>query len=378
MSSMVSLKQPEQGCSFSPNHGPDHFPANESPSPFESNEENDSKPVERSTYSISSLLCASKVEDWQVKKRESTSPSPQPPESPESEKRDGRDSREGEAGAAPSGFNALAMFMQQMSQQNSGDPLAALGAMASPPCNASDVQQAQQFQQMYLQCLFSQFSPQFSSLPLRMISDQAPRMPTTSTSSPRIPNPLQLFAAQFHGNHPVSPSQMLPMTSGANGLGMGSVAHHQGLQLSPNSLVLQKKQSRPTFTGHQIFMLEKKFEQTKAQHERISSQGVVPEPADQVAEEGGRRPGRGQEGLEQQPQLPDSESGARVENAAVDARGDGVAGSRGFSALGDAHVSKPLTAPGSCDFLVAFLQFRMISARFCSVVNFPFTQKTTK
>uniref|UniRef100_A0A1I7XPJ5 Homeobox domain-containing protein n=1 Tax=Heterorhabditis bacteriophora TaxID=37862 RepID=A0A1I7XPJ5_HETBA len=35
------------------------------------------------------------------------------------------------------------------------------------------------------------------------------------------------------------------------------------MQLSPNSLTLQKKQSRPTFTGHQIFMLEKKFEQTK-------------------------------------------------------------------------------------------------------------------
>uniref|UniRef100_A0A915DST1 Homeobox domain-containing protein n=1 Tax=Ditylenchus dipsaci TaxID=166011 RepID=A0A915DST1_9BILA len=35
------------------------------------------------------------------------------------------------------------------------------------------------------------------------------------------------------------------------------------LQLSPNSLMLNKKQSRPTFTGHQIFMLEKKFEQTK-------------------------------------------------------------------------------------------------------------------
>uniref|UniRef100_A0A158Q7R4 Homeobox domain-containing protein n=1 Tax=Elaeophora elaphi TaxID=1147741 RepID=A0A158Q7R4_9BILA len=32
---------------------------------------------------------------------------------------------------------------------------------------------------------------------------------------------------------------------------------------SPNSLSLNKKQSRPTFTGHQIFMLEKKFEQTK-------------------------------------------------------------------------------------------------------------------
>ncbi|CAD6198258.1 unnamed protein product [Caenorhabditis auriculariae] len=35
------------------------------------------------------------------------------------------------------------------------------------------------------------------------------------------------------------------------------------LQMSPNSLTLQKKQSRPTFTGHQIYQLERKFEQTK-------------------------------------------------------------------------------------------------------------------
>ncbi|UMM19564.1 hypothetical protein L5515_015105 [Caenorhabditis briggsae] len=35
------------------------------------------------------------------------------------------------------------------------------------------------------------------------------------------------------------------------------------MQLSPNSLSMQKKQSRPTFTGHQIYQLERKFEQTK-------------------------------------------------------------------------------------------------------------------
>lgn len=35
------------------------------------------------------------------------------------------------------------------------------------------------------------------------------------------------------------------------------------MQLSPNSLNMQKKQSRPTFTGHQIYQLERKFEQTK-------------------------------------------------------------------------------------------------------------------
>ena len=76
---------------------------------------------------------------------------------------------------------------------------------------------------------------------------------SSATSSPRFPNPLQLFAAaaaQFPQGHPVSPSQMLPMTS-ASGFNPNSSNHH-GLQLSPNSIVLQKKQSRPTFTGHQV------------------------------------------------------------------------------------------------------------------------------
>ncbi|VDD91431.1 unnamed protein product [Enterobius vermicularis] len=42
-----------------------------------------------------------------------------------------------------------------------------------------------------------------------------------------------------------------------------AVSNRNPMCLSPNSLALNKKQSRPTFTGHQIFMLEKKFEQTK-------------------------------------------------------------------------------------------------------------------
>lgn len=78
-------------------------------------------------------------------------------------------------------------------------------------------------------------------------------MPSSNNSSPRLPNPLQLFAAatgQFPGNNPISPNQMMPMTSSSgNGI---NFANHHALQLSPNSLVLQKKQSRPTFTGHQV------------------------------------------------------------------------------------------------------------------------------
>ncbi|KAE9551085.1 hypothetical protein FO519_005700 [Halicephalobus sp. NKZ332] len=269
MSSMVvqSLKQPEQSCSFSPKEAPSHFGRNQSPSSSTSNEENESKPQEKNTYSISSLLCNS----WQNKKRESSrSASPENPDSEESTEENNSKNLEknkkaeevNSSGAA--GLNALQMFMNQISPQNLADPLGNLAG--SPGCNGglSDIQQAQ-LQQMYLQCLFSQFSPQLAALnPLRMISE-GPRMSTSSaTSSPRFPNPLQLFAAaaaQFPQGHPVSPSHMIPMTS-ASGFNQNSSSHH-GLQLSPNSIVLQKKQSRPTFTGHQIFMLEKKFEQTK-------------------------------------------------------------------------------------------------------------------
>ncbi|CAJ0567471.1 unnamed protein product, partial [Mesorhabditis spiculigera] len=60
-------------------------------------------------------------------------------------------------------------------------------------------------------------------------------------------------------------STMMPDLSNPLGLVGGGLdmAQAQHLQLSPNSLNINKKQSRPTFTGHQIFMLEKKFEQTK-------------------------------------------------------------------------------------------------------------------
>ncbi|VDN03281.1 unnamed protein product [Thelazia callipaeda] len=58
----------------------------------------------------------------------------------------------------------------------------------------------------------------------------------------------------------------LPVTStstAADVVRLPATSIQNPLCLSPNSLSLNKKQSRPTFTGHQIFMLEKKFEQTK-------------------------------------------------------------------------------------------------------------------
>ncbi|CAI4231026.1 unnamed protein product [Auanema sp. JU1783] len=63
------------------------------------------------------------------------------------------------------------------------------------------------------------------------------------------------------GNRSLNPFGLLSHLPAAAVNGLARVPNP--LQLSPSSLTLQKKQSRPTFTGHQIFMLEKKFEQTK-------------------------------------------------------------------------------------------------------------------
>uniref|UniRef100_A0A915Q7N1 Homeobox domain-containing protein n=1 Tax=Setaria digitata TaxID=48799 RepID=A0A915Q7N1_9BILA len=66
------------------------------------------------------------------------------------------------------------------------------------------------------------------------------------------PGPFGLFQLPPTSSSTAADVVRLPATSISN-----------SICLSPNSLSLNKKQSRPTFTGHQIFMLEKKFEQTK-------------------------------------------------------------------------------------------------------------------
>lgn len=102
-----------------------------------------------------------------------------------------------------------------------------------------------------------------------MSTDLSPTTPQT----PRLSNAMQLFsqfssaaAAAAAGHHPISPT--LNSNNNNNSmppLNLSSTAshhhhhshqqHHHGLQLSPNSLILQKKQSRPTFTGHQVCQL---------------------------------------------------------------------------------------------------------------------------
>jgi hypothetical protein len=148
------------------------------------------------------------------------------------------------------------------------------------------------FSKCIFHAFFSQFSPQFAataaalSNPLnRMISEQGARMsstdstsPTSIQSTPRLSNSMQQLFSHFpshnnNGNGDISPTSFsssnnincppLNLSSTSNHHHSQHHLHQHGLQLSPNSLILQKKQSRPTFTGHQIFMLEKKFEQTK-------------------------------------------------------------------------------------------------------------------
>ncbi|KAI6185064.1 hypothetical protein M3Y97_00664700 [Aphelenchoides bicaudatus] len=158
-----------------------------------------------------------------------------------------------------------------------------------------DVQQAQQLQNMYLSYLFGNFGPMNAATAMRLATTNAGSMPTatpghnsssassnngqeTSPAHSSMLNPFQLLAAQFPqastaasalSTPPSSAAASLPIPSMANGIMAGlansnaMIGSQHGMQLSPNSLLLSKKQSRPTFTGHQIFMLEKKFEKTK-------------------------------------------------------------------------------------------------------------------
>uniref|UniRef100_A0A8C2TET8 NK6 homeobox 1 n=1 Tax=Coturnix japonica TaxID=93934 RepID=A0A8C2TET8_COTJA len=82
---------------------------------------------------------------------------------------------------------------------------------------------------------------------------------------------------------------------------IGCAPHQGSILLDKDG---KKKHTRPTFSGQQIFALEKTFEQTKylagPERARLAyslgmTESVVPEPADQVAEETRGRDGDGQE-----------------------------------------------------------------------------------
>ncbi|MFH4976398.1 hypothetical protein AB6A40_003107 [Gnathostoma spinigerum] len=144
--------------------------------------------------------------------------------------------------AGPSAFNIP-------HSSNATDPTAFASAVAAAASAAvavsgnPDVSQSAHFQNAYITYLLSS-SLSSQTSPLRLITGN------TSDSGPR-------HAAQC-GLFPVCPSSDLTLDNRRL-----PVSGRNPLCLSPNSLSLNKKQSRPTFTGHQIFMLEKKFEQTK-------------------------------------------------------------------------------------------------------------------
>ncbi|CAJ0585913.1 unnamed protein product, partial [Mesorhabditis spiculigera] len=106
-----------------------------------------------------------------------------------------------------------------------------------------DMAQAQHLQQTYLSLLLGQQLGGQATSPLRMMSAQEQAARTAAAL-----NPFALLSQLNGGSQQAA--------------ALAARLQHP-LQLSPNSLNINKKQSRPTFTGHQIFMLEKKFEQTK-------------------------------------------------------------------------------------------------------------------
>ncbi|KAH7723190.1 Protein COG-1 b [Aphelenchoides avenae] len=139
----------------------------------------------------------------------------------------------------------------------------------------SELQQAALLQnQYYMQAMISQLVG--GANPMRLLppspneAGRAQPSPSHSTAALAMLNPLALFA-NFPQGQAIAPSGMSALNGGppsvslsASGNGMiGHAHHHHSLQLSPSSLMLSKKQSRPTFSGAQIYQLEKKFEQTK-------------------------------------------------------------------------------------------------------------------
>uniref|UniRef100_A0AC35U6T0 Homeobox domain-containing protein n=1 Tax=Rhabditophanes sp. KR3021 TaxID=114890 RepID=A0AC35U6T0_9BILA len=129
-----------------------------------------------------------------------------------------------------------------------------------------------QFQQLYLNLWMKQLNGNGVISPDQIANGLSQHSNETNASM----NPFALFQNHMnnggHVNQMASPMRMsnpskvnllqspshMPPYSNMNG------NHHHMQQLSPNSLGgHSKKQSRPTFTGHQIFMLEKKFEKTK-------------------------------------------------------------------------------------------------------------------
>uniref|UniRef100_A0A1I8A6U3 Homeobox domain-containing protein n=1 Tax=Steinernema glaseri TaxID=37863 RepID=A0A1I8A6U3_9BILA len=111
-----------------------------------------------------------------------------------------------------------------------------------------DLAQAQQLQNFYMSYLISaQLANQNSQTnPLRLLAQHNQDALRTVNSFGFLPH--------------LSQSQISPTP---NTMRLGGSVGGNPISLSPNSLGVNKKQSRPTFTGHQIFMLEKKFEQTK-------------------------------------------------------------------------------------------------------------------
>lgn len=203
---MIATQEPEQSCSFLTTqdqvlNNSSLCTSNQSASPSSSmsNEENESKNVEKNNYSISSLLNSSNHENnWQNapddKKLRINSPDGSEVSESIEQKESVKTDENTESGNNTSTLNALAFFMQQMNQQEQPPNLTeSISSIQNEQnmMNLADAQQAQNlqvrlfkvkellihllFQQMYLQCFLSQFSPQLAaatlSNPLRMMTE---------------------------------------------------------------------------------------------------------------------------------------------------------------------------------------------------------------
>lgn len=184
----------------------------------------DDKDVENrkhsSTYSITNLL---------LDKKDST---PSSSSSEDDSSSNDEDPRSPSADTAASSFMFAPTSSSSSSSENAKSPVDIMAQLMGNGCGSVDLQNPGL--QAYFFLLQQQMAPQLVN---RVTSENVSRALSSFNLLNNLPGALPSLSPMSRLQH--------------------------SMQLSPNSLNMQKKQSRPTFTGHQIYQLERKFEQTK-------------------------------------------------------------------------------------------------------------------
>ncbi|KAL6735209.1 hypothetical protein Aduo_005672 [Ancylostoma duodenale] len=228
-SHLSSAEKPQFSSAATLTSSPDPVPNFSTPSAFKTRQTSDDQSEKKSAYSISNIL---------DKKESSPTASSSSAASDDDTGSPRCGSTEEEHGStSTSEAPTTSVFPHFLFPGSAFPSPSTVSEIPSPMVmhNSIDISSAQ-IQQAYLSFLVGQ--------------------QLNSAAAAAVTNPLRILAQdQARAAAALNPFGMLPLPS--------QTPLRMPVELSSNPLTLHKKQSRPTFTGHQIFMLEKKFEQTK-------------------------------------------------------------------------------------------------------------------